>query len=132
MFRERGGGQRTDWIWPAAQRLARTQVHWVGAEDEYRSEGVEAVFGAVVREAPQHEATLRFHFPSLLVPILQDPQRFARLRTHVLLGLSGKYAATLYERLESVANLPQAGSDGPALGPSPLAARAGREISRVV
>ena len=107
MFRERGGGQRTDWIWPAAQRLARTQVHWVGAEDEYRSEGVEAVFGAVVREAPQHEATLRFHFPSLLVPILQDPQRFARLRTHVLLGLSGKYAATLYERLESVANLPQ-------------------------
>ena len=43
-------------------------------------------------------------FPPLLVPILKDPRRFARLRTHFLIELSGKYAVTLYELLESAAN----------------------------
>ena len=107
MFRERGGGQHADWIWPSAQRLARTHVQWIGTEGEHRSEGVEAVFGAELSEDSKQAPILRFHFPSLLVPILQDPQRFARLRAQVLLSLSGKYAATLYELLEEVANLPQ-------------------------
>jgi plasmid replication initiation protein len=40
----------------------------------------------------------------LLVPILKDPRRFSRLRTHFLIELSGKYAVTLYELLESAAN----------------------------
>ncbi len=40
----------------------------------------------------------------MLIPIIKDPRRFAQLRTHFLIGLSGKYAVTLYELLESVAN----------------------------
>ena len=47
---------------------------------------------------------MRFQFPSSAVPILKDPRRFARLRTHFLIELSGKYSVTLYELLESVAN----------------------------
>jgi hypothetical protein len=39
---------------------------------------------------------LTFSFPPLLVPILKDPRRFARMWTHFLIALSGKYAVTLY------------------------------------
>ena len=107
MCRERGGGQRTDWIWPAAQRLARPHVQGVGTEGEPRSEGIEAGFGAAGSEDPKQDPSLRCHFPSLLVPILPDPQRCARRRAQVRLSLSGKYAATLSELLEGGANLPQ-------------------------
>ena len=50
------------------------------------------------------QGLLRFQFPGLLIPILKDPRRFARLRTHFMIELSGKYAVTLYELLESAAN----------------------------
>ena len=107
MFQERGGGRSSAWIWPAAQRLASTRVQWIDTAGDQRSPGVEAVFGAVVNAASTPEATLRFHFPPLLLPLLQDPRGFARLRTHVLLGLSGKYTATLYELVEAVATRPE-------------------------
>ncbi len=108
MFQERGGSRSPDWIWPAAQRLASTRVQWVSTEGTQHEEGVEAVFGAVVSETPTTVApVLRFHFPPLLLPLLQDPRGFAQLRTHVLLGLSGKYTARLYELVELVANRPQ-------------------------
>ena len=83
-FQERAGRRGTAWIWSAAQ--PRVQC---GREGEQRSTGVEAVFGAVVSEGPETEALLRFHFPPLLLPLLQNPQRFARVRTHILLSLSG-------------------------------------------
>jgi len=42
--------------------------------------------------------------PGGSIPILKEPRRFARLRTHFMLGLCEKYAVTLYELLESVTN----------------------------
>lgn len=107
MFQERGGGRSSDWIWPAAQRLASTRVQWISTDGDRHSPGVEAVFGAVMNAAATPKATLRFHFPPLLLPLLQDPRGFARLRTHVLVGLSGKYTAVLYELVEAVATRPE-------------------------
>jgi hypothetical protein len=63
-----------------------------------------ALFSAQISRSARQTGVLRFQFPGLLIPILKDPRRFARLRTHFMIELSGKYAVTLYELLESVAN----------------------------
>jgi hypothetical protein len=47
---------------------------------------------------------LRFEIPALLCEVIRHPCRFSRLRIHFMIGLSGKYAVTLYMLLESVAN----------------------------
>ena len=47
---------------------------------------------------------LHFWFPEPLIPIIKEPLRFAWLRVHFLIKLSGKYAVTLYEILEGFAN----------------------------
>jgi hypothetical protein len=104
MFREIHGRHHTDWIWESAKRLSKTTVEWRTAEGDKRYKGISALFGAKTEEEDQEAGVLQFHFPPLLVPILKDPRRFARLRTHFLLQLSGKYAVTMYELLESVAN----------------------------
>lgn len=105
LFRELGGQHSTAWIWEYAERLAKTHVEWERVEGDDRYRGISSLFGAEVTIETKQKGVLRFHFPPLLLPILKDPRRFARLRTHVLIGLSGKYAVTLYEMLESVANM---------------------------
>jgi hypothetical protein len=104
VFRNLGGEHGTQWIWESAERLTRTIVQWRYTEGDTRYKGISALFGAVLGEEARSAGLLRFHLPPLLIPILKDPRRFARLRTHFLVGLSGKYAVTLYELLESVAN----------------------------
>ena len=47
---------------------------------------------------------MRFYFPPILAPKLKKALQFARLRTHFIIKLSGKYAVTLYELLETAAN----------------------------
>lgn len=59
---------------------------------------------ALTNQDAQRAGWLRFEFPAGLIPIIKEPRRFARLRIHFLLSLSGKYAVTLYELLESAAN----------------------------
>ena len=104
VFRDLRGRHHTDWIWESAERLADTKVRWIRTEGDKRYRGVGHLFGAETEDEVKEKGTLRFHFPPLLVPILKDPRRFARLRTHFLIELSGKYSVTLYELLESVAN----------------------------
>src|SRR6266436_9027147 len=104
IFRDLRGRHHTDWIWESAERLADTKVRWIRTEGDKRYKGVGHLFGAETEDEVREQGTLRFHFPPLLVPILKDPRRFARLRTHFLIELSGKYSVTLYELLESVAN----------------------------
>jgi replication initiator protein len=104
IFRELGGDHNTRWIWESAIRLTRTIVEWERTEGDERYEGVASLFQAEVSKQSRSTGMLRFAFPALLIPILKDPKRFARLRVHFLIGLSGKYAVTLYELLESVAN----------------------------
>lgn len=107
VFRQLGGEHDTKWIWESATRLTKTTVEWSSTwEDErYQEDGIESLFGAKLSQEVQKTGILHFYFPPLLIPILKDPKRYARLRTHVMIGLSGKYTVTLYEMLESVANM---------------------------
>ena len=100
MFRD----HNVHWIWESAVRLAETKVRWIRTDGDRRYKGISSLFGAETDTDMREAGILRFHFPPLLVPILKDPRRFARLRTHFMMALSGKYAVTLYELLESVIN----------------------------
>lgn len=104
VFRELGGEHDSKWIWESATRLTETIVKWHYTEGDTRYEGIAALFSAQISRTTRKTGVLHFQFPGLLIPILKDPRRFARLRTHFLIELSGKYAVTLYELLESVAN----------------------------
>jgi hypothetical protein len=104
VFRELGGDHNTEWIWESSERLTRTIVQWRYTEGDTRYKGISGLFGAVLSKEARSVGKLRFSFPALLVPILKDPRRYARLRTHFLVKLSGKYAVTMYELLEAVAN----------------------------
>jgi Initiator Replication protein len=104
VFRELGGEHDSKWIWESATRLTRTIVEWRYTEGDTRYDGIAAIFSAEISRNARKTGLLRFQFPGLLIPILKDPRRFARLRTHFMIELSGKYAVTLYELLESAAN----------------------------
>lgn len=104
VFRELGGDHNTAWIWESAKRLAKTTVEWEATIDDERLQGVSSIFGAVLSKPARSSGRLKFHFPPLLIPVIKQPHRFARLRVHFMMGLSGKYAVTLYELLEGFAN----------------------------
>jgi hypothetical protein len=105
VFRECGGDHNTKWIWESAKRLMRTIVEWEQLDGDERYQGIAVLLSyAFTHKQARQSGMLRFEFPAGIIPILKDPRRFARLRTHFLIGLSGKYAVTLYELLESVAN----------------------------
>ena len=104
VFRQLGGDHGTNWLWESAKRLAKTTVEWEYDLGDERIMGVDNLFGAQVHKKARDTGTLNFAFPQLLIPIIKDPSRFARLRVHFLLKLSGKYAVTLYEILEGFVN----------------------------
>lgn len=104
IFRELGGEHGTQWLWESAKRLAKTTIEWEYTLGDDRVQGVASLFSAEVHKAARATGKLRFGFPALLIPILKEPSRFARLRVHFLLKLSGKYAVTLYEILEGFVN----------------------------
>jgi hypothetical protein len=106
VFRELGGGDSPNWIWDSAMNLAQTSVEWKQVEGEDRLRGFAHLLSyAATHEEARADGFLRFEFPAGLIPVLKEPRRFARLRIHFMMALSGKYAVTLYEILESVANL---------------------------
>ena len=104
VFRDTGGEHSSNWIWECSRRLAKTIAEWEKVEGDERYQGVSSLFSAELNDKAKEDGILRFAFPALLIPILKDPRRFSRIRVHFLLKLSGKYAVTLYEILESVAN----------------------------
>jgi hypothetical protein len=105
IFRECGGDHNTNWIWESAKRLVRTTIEWEQLDGDARYKGIAVLLSYALTDKEARETgILRFEFPAGLIPVLKEPHRFARLRTHFLIGLSGKYAVTLYELLESVAN----------------------------
>ena len=105
VFRELGGEHDTKWIWESASRLAKTTVEWEQTEGDERYQGIASLLSyAMTNKEARMTGYLRFAFSQGLIPILKEPLRFARLRVHFMLGLSGKYAVTLYELLESVVN----------------------------
>ena len=103
-FREQGGIHDSKWIWESAKRLARTVIEWDATLGDERVLGVAAIFGANITPGAKNSGRLDFFFPPNLIPIIKAPMRFARVRVHFLMRLSGKYAVTLYEILEGFAN----------------------------
>jgi hypothetical protein len=104
VFRELGGDHGTAWLWESAKRLSKTIVEFETTMGDERFLGVAALFGANVPVKAKRGSELHFFFPPNLTPIIKQPMRFARLRVHFMLKLSGKYAVTLYEILEGFAN----------------------------
>ena len=105
VFRDLGGEHSSKWLWDSAKRLTKTTVEWETTFDDGRFEqGISSMFGASITKTARASGVLNFNFPPLLIPIIKQPMRFARLRVHFLLKLSGKYAVTLYEILEGYAN----------------------------
>ena len=104
VFRDVSGNHDTSWIWQSAKRLAKTTVEFEYAMGDARCQGIDNLFGAMLTKEARSAGRLKFYFPPLLVPIIKQPSRFARLRVHFLIKLSGKYAVTLYEVLEAFVN----------------------------
>ena len=104
VFRDLGGQHSTEWIWESAKRLSRTIVEFEVTYGDERFDGITSIFAAVVPRKGRRGSCLHFWFPEPLIPIIKQPLRFARLRVHFMIKLSGKYAVTLYEILEGFAN----------------------------
>ena len=104
VFRALGGEHSTEWIWNSAKRLAQTTIEFEVTYGDERFDTVTSIFAASVPRKGRRGSTLHFWFPEPLIPIIKEPLRFARLRVHFLIQLSGKYAVTLYEILEGYAN----------------------------
>jgi hypothetical protein len=107
VFEELGGDTSSGWIWDSARRLSRTIVEWTEGADGSRikAEGISNMMNARVSKEARATGWLRFEIPALLGEVIKNPCRFSRLRLHFMIGLSGKYAVTLYMLLESVANM---------------------------
>ena len=105
VFRQIGGDTSSGWIWDSARRLTRTVVEWEEGPDAKRLVGISNLLNAQTHKDLKESGILRFEIPALLGEVVRKPYRFSRLRLHFMLGLSGKYAVTLYMLLESVANL---------------------------
>jgi hypothetical protein len=106
VFQEHHGDTSQGWIWESAKHLAKTSIEWKQIEGEDRLHGIANLLSyAATHEEARADGVLRFEFPAGLIPVLKEPRRFARLRIHFMMALSGKYAVTLYEILESAANL---------------------------
>jgi len=105
VFEQLGGEKTASWIWDSAQRLSKTIVEWECGEDGKRLIGISNMMNAQTAKSLRLSGWLRFEIPALLGEVIKNPCRFSRLRLHFMIGLSGKYAVTLYMLLESVANM---------------------------
>ena len=105
VFRDLGGEHDTGWVWESAKRLGRTIVEWEHTFGDGRYEaGITSIFAANISKEKRQQGRLYYNFPPLLIPIIKQPGRFSRLRTHFMIGLSGKHAVTLYQILEGFVN----------------------------
>jgi hypothetical protein len=107
VFRELGGDFSPQWIWESAIRLNKTSIEWEErADGRLTSQGIASLLSyAKTDKEAREDGYLHFEIPIGLIQVFKAPGRFARLRIHFMLGLSGKYAVTLYEILESVVNM---------------------------
>lgn len=99
VFRELGGDYSPNWIWESARRLSRTIVEWEQDEDGVRLQGISNLMNAITSKSAMETGWLKYEIPALLSEVIKQPFRFSRLRLHFMIGLSGKYAVTLYEPL---------------------------------
>jgi hypothetical protein len=106
IFKELGGDTSQTWIWESFIRLCGTRVEWEEGPDNNRLKGVANLLSAAKTQAESKDiGMLYFEISNMLAQVIRHPTRFSRIRLHFMLSLSGKYAVTLYEIFESVANL---------------------------
>lgn len=99
------GAKDIERFWDSIKRLTKTHVEYHFIEDDERWEGATTLFMGQYKAKQKRTGIVRFMFPPPLIPIILEPGRFARLRVEFMLKLDSKYAVTLYQVLESVANL---------------------------
>lgn len=104
LFRSLGGQHETAWIWESAKRLSQTNVEFEITLNDERFDTATSILSASVPRKGKRGSELHFWIPEPLVAIIKEPMRFARLRVHFMIKLSGKYAVTLYELLEAHVN----------------------------
>jgi len=106
VFEQLCGDTSSGWIWESARRLSRTIIEWTEGADGSRikAAGISNMMNARVSNEARATGYLEFEIPALLSEVIRKPCYFSRLRLHFMIGLSGKYAVTLYMLLESVAN----------------------------
>ena len=106
LFRELSSGHDGfKWLWESARRLSKTIVEWEEGPDTDRLQGISNLMNAKTSKSAQETGILWFEIPALLSEVIKQPFRFSRIRLHFMIGLSGKYAVTLYELLESAVNM---------------------------
>jgi plasmid replication initiation protein len=99
------GARDNERFWDSIKRLTKTHVEYYFTEHDERWEVSSNLFIGAYKSKQKRDGMVRFMFPPNLVPILLEPGKFARLRVEFMLKLDSKYAVTLYQVLESVANL---------------------------
>lgn len=106
IYEQFAGGKDTLRLWEAAERLTQTTAKF-SHHDKIRDTRVKtltSIFAAQTDEETREGGTFRYMFPAPLIPIVLEPNRFARLRLQFMLSLKSKYSITLYELFEGVAN----------------------------
>jgi plasmid replication initiation protein len=100
------GSKDIEQLWTSAKRLTKTTVEYRRVDKKDRRwKGISSLFMAEILEKNDRDGYFRFMLPPPLVPIILEPNRFARLRVEFMLKLDSKYAVTLYQILESIVNL---------------------------
>ncbi len=105
VFRMLGGENGFRWIWESAKRLRDTKIDFEYFRDGEWHDTAAVLINAQMPKNITPDSKLYFEIPRLLAIAIKQPSKFSRLRLHFMIGLSGKYAVTLYELLESIANM---------------------------
>ena len=109
VFRQLGGDHNNSWLREYLTSIAETTIRFEAEDSTKKIWMVSSLLSAAVivegKGKLQGTDVLQFSFPPQLVQALKERERFTRLRPHLMITLSGKYAVSLYELLESVANM---------------------------
>ena len=106
IFSEVTGSKNQKWIWEYFLSMAEVKISY----KSQKLEGVFRLFSAL--QIDKEKGTITFEIPEELIDILLAPTQWARLRTHFMIGLEGKYSVSLYQFLESKINLQQVSTKG--------------------
>ncbi|NEP00345.1 MAG: replication initiation protein, partial [Symploca sp. SIO2E9] len=100
IFREVAGVKSfDDWLWEYLKNLAEVKVIY----ESKRLKGISRLVASIMVDDEQK--TVTYQIPEDLKDVLLTPEQYARLKTHFLIGLKGKYSVALYQVLESKINL---------------------------
>ena len=84
-----------DWLWEYLENLSEIKI--VYRDEKLR--GVTHLFASAYLD--EEKEYIYFQIPEILAQAILSANCFARLDTYFLIGLSGKYAVSLYQFLES-------------------------------